>query len=104
MPPTLTPSLNSSTATRRSGSDPHILAFRLSNASPHGYFRCKCVVGDSVTGQLPAFTHSASVGNLLPAQRAYATASYQLTPTTGRFRSPARYRPFLQNRGPGCPV
>ena len=67
----------------RFGPAPHKLACLRSMASPQGYRRCKQAVGETGTGQLLAFTHSASLGKRLPSQRAQAAASCQLTPTTG---------------------
>src|SRR5215210_4808671 len=50
-------------------------------SSPHGKGLLLPVSGS----QEAAFSHSASVGRRLPAHRAYASASYQETCTTGAF-------------------
>src|SRR5688572_20503436 len=49
---------------------PQMFARLRSIASPHGYRRCTGFELPANTGQLPALTHSGSVGRRLPAQRA----------------------------------
>ena len=45
-----------------------------------------------------------NVGRSLPAHRAYARASYQLTPCTGKSPLPGKACPTRQNAGPDRPV
>src|SRR5688572_18404188 len=82
-PLTLAPPGTSRTATVPAWPLPQMLARRRSIASPHGKRRCTGLPPSANTGQLAAFTHSASLGSRLPAHRAKAVASYHDTPTTG---------------------
>src|SRR5829696_10478260 len=68
-------------------------------SSPHG----KSLPVPLVGSQEAAFSHSASVGRRLPAHRAYASASYHETCTTGALGFRDSSKPNLCVRQPSGP-
>src|ERR1035437_6770774 len=61
-------------------------------------------ISEFAEGNPAARRHSNDVGMLLPANSAYAAASYQLTPPTGIAAVPSGEVPNCQEAGPGLRV
>ena len=81
---------------------PRGLTLRLSppRTGPVASYRPCGTTHRAASGIAAAF-HSSTVGSSLCTNRAYARASYQLTPPTGRSRRPRGGAPPSHDEGPG---